>query len=346
MSIVTRYFSTSSAGAGDGTTWADRAALFSSGTWSVVITGFDFTSDSMEARIGPGTYACSQSLVSGVFANPPSATALLSLVACDSSGSLLPHPNPGWVSAQPVWDTSGMPLIETASNIIIVSGAYMVAILLRFASSASASGVISCNAYHCVTTNTLTSISARGISANGALMGCVAVVTGSSYQGAISGHASNCRMECNASAGAGERIGHHTPSGDGNTVIGAAQGSVSAGGTGSTISNYIVIGGTNSIAHAGSSASMRVISSVLVGSSGYAIGGTLGGGFLVGCRARDNTSGVSQAANNHVIDCITSAGSDADEFVDAASGDYRIKYGSILWGKGIGAGDGPATITG
>jgi len=40
MAIVTRYFSTTSAGAGDGTTWADRAMLFptsitvNSGTWS------------------------------------------------------------------------------------------------------------------------------------------------------------------------------------------------------------------------------------------------------------------------------------------------------------------------
>ena len=36
MSLITRYFSTAS-GAGDGTTWADRAALFAAGAWSSVI---------------------------------------------------------------------------------------------------------------------------------------------------------------------------------------------------------------------------------------------------------------------------------------------------------------------
>jgi hypothetical protein len=34
--------------------------------------------------------------------------------------------------------------------------------------------------------------------------------------------------------------------------------------------------------------------------------------------------------------------SDADEFVDAANGDYRIKNTSIYWGRNIGAGDEPA----
>jgi hypothetical protein len=37
----------------------------------------------------------------------------------------------------------------------------------------------------------------------------------------------------------------------------------------------------------------------------------------------------------------TSAGTDADEFVDAAGGDYRVKYGSTIWGKGYGVSDEP-----
>ena len=71
MAIVTRYFSTASAGAGDGTTWANRAILFTGGAWSTVITGFAFNgSDSMVARIGPGTYTVTVGMASGLFANP------------------------------------------------------------------------------------------------------------------------------------------------------------------------------------------------------------------------------------------------------------------------------------
>jgi hypothetical protein len=46
---------------------------------------------------------------------------------------------------------------------------------------------------------------------------------------------------------------------------------------------------------------------------------------------------------NEIFDA---AGSDADEFVDAANGDYRIKNTSVYWGRGIGAGDEPASSGG
>lgn len=36
---------------------------------------------------------------------------------------------------------------------------------------------------------------------------------------------------------------------------------------------------------------------------------------------------------------VTTSGTDADEYVDAGAGDYRIKNTSVYWGMGIGAGD-------
>lgn len=112
MALTVRYFSTSSAGAGDGTTWADRAALFSSGNWSSIITGHDFTSSGLRCRVGPGTYSCSQLLQNSLFTNAPTADKPLIVEGADSSGDRLSSPMP-WVSAQPVWDDSSQPVIST-----------------------------------------------------------------------------------------------------------------------------------------------------------------------------------------------------------------------------------------
>jgi len=66
-------------------------------------------------------------------------------------------------------------------------------------------------------------------------------------------------------------------------------------------------------------------------------------------RLRDNASGdVSVLANyetawNYTTDPYASqAIADADEFVDSANGDFRIKSGSPIWGMGYGVGDQPA----
>jgi hypothetical protein len=72
------------------------------------------------------------------------------------------------------------------------------------------------------------------------------------------------------------------------------------------------------------------------------------------CRIRDTVSGAFDGMGNYPDSFgndTTEAGADADardaaELVDAANGDYRIKYGSAYWGKGLGAGDGPAPASG
>src|SRR5688572_9346902 len=136
MAVVVKYFSTTGAGAADGTTWTDRAALFSAGNWATQITGFAFNgTDSLKCLIGPGTYTCSQALASGLFANAPSVANPLILHACDGSGVQLAIPEPEWTSDQPVtWDTT-LPVIATTTNISTINLATCLAVLLKFTAS-------------------------------------------------------------------------------------------------------------------------------------------------------------------------------------------------------------------
>ena len=64
-------------------------------------------------------------------------------------------------------------------------------------------------------------------------------------------------------------------------------------------------------------------------------------------RFRNNTAGNITGIGNwpETQDNITTSGSDSDEYVDAASYDFRIKSTSSLWGKGYGAGDQPASAS-
>ena len=118
MAIVRRFFDSAGAGTADGTSWANRAPLLSAGVVSTIIRGFDFTSDSLEAYIGPGTYAITSTL--STFTSPgggsPTVNNSCSLMGCDSSGNLWIPPNLDWCSAQPTWNTAGMPLINNGSN--------------------------------------------------------------------------------------------------------------------------------------------------------------------------------------------------------------------------------------
>jgi hypothetical protein len=65
------------------------------------------------------------------------------------------------------------------------------------------------------------------------------------------------------------------------------------------------------------------------------------------CRLRNNTSNFSGMGNYpETFSVVTAAGTDADEFVNAAAGDYRIKNTSTYWGKNLGPGDEPAASGG
>jgi len=114
------------------------------------------------------------------------------------------------------------------------------------------------------------------------------------------------------------------------------------------LTKCLVAGGATGIVMPGNSAptqTSQVTGCVVVNCGGYGIAATadLCNALIANNRLRNNTSGNFNGFGNYPTDSNnTSSGTNADEFVDAAGGDYRIKNTSSLWGKGYGAGDEPA----
>lgn len=351
MALVIRYFSTTSAGAADGTTWADRAALFSAGVWSSVITGFNFTGgDSLVARIGPGSYTCSQSLATGVFTSgAPAIGRFLILEAADSSGDALAHPDPDWVSAQPAWDDSSMPVIATATNVATLEAGFIESKLLKFTASAVNGWIVSGSILHsCVLVHSGNMGSGRGLT-NGNAFGCVIKMTGTQWDYATNSGCHNTRLEGNPSASSNNRNGNAGGTMTKSTAYGFVGYAFLASSTGGAVDS-VFVGGSYGIYNNHASNLKLVRNCVIVGAANWGVATAAAASMTItNCRLRNNTSGaITATSTGEAIELSndTTSGTDADEFVDAANRDYRIKYGSAYWGKGIGAGDGPATIVG
>ena len=203
MAVVTRYFSTTSAGAGDGTTWADRAALFSGGNWSSIITGFAFNvGNALEARVGPGNYTVTQNLVPGLFANPPTILNPIVIRACDSSGSNWIPPSPSWLSCTPTWDTTNMPIITCGTTITAramdLSNAVVIGLSWRPGPSGHFQTLVNGGSFHW--NYFLLNVGGnQGIGGStSAFWNCSTLVTaniGSGGAGGMEGSAFNCRCE-------------------------------------------------------------------------------------------------------------------------------------------------------
>jgi hypothetical protein len=366
MAIVTRYFSTTGAGAADGTTWANRAALFSSGNWSSVITGFNFSgSDSLECRIEGGlTYTCSQSLASGLFANVPTALNQITLAGCDSSGDELAVPDPDWVSSQPAFSTTTFPVLSSSTNIAMINLNHCNARFLRLESSGGTTNPPVSNAWRgllswCYLLNSAANTSAHclNMTSRVRVANCVLVVTGSSYNANVlitntDSMLSNCRLVGNASASSGNRRGcfasQHTVVtgctamdhiGDGFTVDATAVDQQAwflnclADTVGNGFSRVNTSGTQTFYTHF-----TRCIATNCTGYGFLATGSNRA--HLFYCRARDASSG-NAVDNSPTGTLYTTAETDANEYVDAASGDYRIKNTATIWGKGYGPGDEP-----
>lgn len=373
MAIVTRYFGTSAAGAGDGTSWADRAALFSSGNWSSVITGFNFSgSDSLKAMIGPGSHSCGQTLAAGLFANAPTAANPLILHGCDASGVQLVPSNPGWVSAQPCdWD-SGLPVIATTSNILTINLANTIARLLKCTASAVNGQVLSVHQMDwCYVLNSHSASGVCAVSNAYPVTNCCFVCSGATYNAVYTSNINlgqgfdNVRIESAGSSGNrnGLVVSAFAPSAHVSnvTVVGAGGNGIllSGGANHDLITRCTLVGcGDDAIdiSRSGASTRERVSNCIITGSGGYGIHAS-----NVACvgaannRLRHNTSGPFNGFGNYPTDLdndtdasmyASQAVADAAEYVNPAGGDYRIKYGSPLWGRGIGAGDEPAPTGG
>lgn len=368
MALVVRYFSTSSAGAGDGTSWADRAALFTTGNWSSVITGFDFSgSDSMECRIEGGlTYTCSQSLATGLFSNAPTVANPLMLHGCDSSGNKLSPPDPDWVSAQPAFTDTSLPTIDSTTNITQVNLTTCQLRLTKHTASGRNGAVILALLMDWGVVSNSTSNSSAGAVASVLVSNSVLSCSGSSY-GAVASQVNAIPMDNVRVEGVAGSSGNR----DGVAFSGTTARNV--------LSRLTVVGnGGRGIAYTGSNAGVTLFLNdctvvgnagdqvqfpntasqtnicvarrcLITGGGAYGINPGANTNLLVSqCRLRDNTSGNLGTFGNYPTDLnnYTTDSDDATEYVNAAGGDYRIKYGSAIWGMGFGAGDEPAPAGG
>jgi hypothetical protein len=366
MAIVTRYFSTTGAGAADGTTWADRAALFSAGNWSTVITGFDFGgADSMLALIEGGlTYTCSQTLQAATFSvAQPTAANNLVLHGCNSSGTILEPPDPDWTSDQPAFSDATLPIIPITTNIHAVNQAYIFPRLIKFTGSGNTTNpVAGGNISHhdwCIIVNSTSNTNAKAVETNSTLTNCVVEMTGTSYLFAVGVQTMhNCRVIGNISASSGNRNGWAPTSASpfaynctfydhpasqiapssASTAFSLNLGRCTVDGAGSS-GSCVLLPSTASQAQVA-----RIFNSVFVNSGAFGINAQSAARvFAVQNRLRDNTSGNFGGFLNHISTetNYTTDAADADDFVDAASGDYRIKNTAAIWGKGYGVSDQP-----
>jgi hypothetical protein len=372
MAVVTRYFSTASAGAGDGTTWADRAELFSAGNWSSVITGFGFAaSDSLLCLIGPGTYTCSQALNNTTITTDPVAATQLYLHGCDSSGVALEPPDKDWTAADVAFSDSTLPVISANSNINIIDQAFTNVRLLKF--TMGTSGIVGSVIANCRTMDWCAVIHERSADVSCVSASCRSLtnswcqVTGTQYNFVIQRSSvglitSNVKVIGNSSASAGNRDGVDLSASDrwaschrvcvyNNPRFGINVTSTDAN-QGGIISQCVVANnGSDGIQFSATAAQANawtVVRNSITGNGAYGIDGQSSRIMLAGNRFRDNTSGNITSLGNapDTFETYTTDTDDASEYVDTATGDFRIKNTATIWGMGYGVADEPAASGG
>lgn len=367
-SIAIRYFAPTGAGAADGTTWADRAALLSAGSYTTPLTGYAFNTDAMEARVQGGqTYTPTQALASGLFGNAPAIATPLIVVGCDSSGNVLAIPDPNWLSPMPAWSTSTLPVLNTTTNIGTLNLTTVSCTLVAFTASGRNGAVIqaSLDISWCSVINSTANTAAVAISAVSALANCICQCTGSSYDSIISNgnqsFAQNIRLE-GVAGSSGNRRGW-TQSGNSAfanrlTIVncGGEAAIYTGTGTGQFLRFYRFTLANNGATafKANSTASQTTIyvaeGGMITGNTGWGIDGNSNGArwLVIQTRLRDNSSGDITGIGNYPTDLpgmLTTDSDDATEYVSTgANGDFRIKNTAAIWGKGYGAGDEPPAI--
>lgn len=359
---------------GDGTSWAKRGALLTGTSFSAVFKALDFTSDSIEVRLEGGqTYTHAEGIQLTFWAAPPTLATPLIIHGCDSSGNRLAPPDPNWVSAQPEYSVSTFPVLRATTAIYTSDIAAMLIMrCVSITSSGRAGGVFTaaCVLEWCRVENSTNNAAATGLSnGNASLRSCIVVMSGTSFSYAINrssgagpgGVTDNVRVVDAGNGTSGTMggvvvAGNQYPQLDHCTFIGFVNivyfsGTSTAANVQATHCVFVGSSGDTILlrSDAAQAGTSSVTASIIVDSGAYAINAQSAANVIVrGCRLRDNTSGNFAGMGNYPEDLgnDVSAGTDSDEFVDAAAGDYRIKATSALWGKGIGAGDGPATIVG
>lgn len=361
MAIVRRYFSTAGSGAADGTSWADRAAFLSAGVISTIIRGFDYTSDSLEVFLGPGTYTITTSISAFTGAGVPTALNPCMFIACDSSGNRWVPPDPDWCSAQPMWSDTDMPIWNNGSNQLVSQAGVL---LYGIKAVGSHNGVListHLSMNWCYVENTNGGTSTGASTGSGAIdENCVLVCSGTGYaqiSNVASVTMSNVRMVGNLSATSGARNGWITGSNGvwdlrRCTIINNVGIDLHWSGTGTGVAAYLTncliwnatATGGACVSCAGTRTSPGLLRNNIIvraGTFGFDQTGSARHVFFNNA-FRDCSSGnVSNVANLPTND-ITITETDSQLFVDSASLDLRIKSTSAHWGKNLGAGDEPA----
>ena len=366
MGVVTRYFDVSAAGAGDGTSWANRAALFSGGNWSTVITGHDFSSDSLQVFIGPGTYTCNQTLSSGLFSvAAPSVLRPISLISCDASGDRWEPPDATWTSARPVWDVSGMPVIQCGTSLTVNLSSINNIRLYGLRLTSGPSGLFA----SIVGTGELLDWCVVDLvcsSGNSQLVN-LAKVQNSVFRNHVSTTWNEKCVAVNSSRACDnvrceQSVVNNSSSaivfGDGGisrvsrcTAVGFAKGfwQTNSVATASFIVDRCLAWKSDNVGTAfyyNSNASPltyhNLIQSVAVGFEFAIRVGASDPTYISNTWVRGYTTETSGTVGSMPRDLSTWSSTDDSDFVSSATGDFRIKYGSPLWGLGVGVEDEPA----
>ncbi len=362
MGITQRFFSTAGHGAADGTTWDDRAQLINAGTWSSVITGFDFVGggNSLQCFIGPGTYTCTTSFASGLFSNAPTIANQLFFCGCDSSGVLLTSPDESWLSAQPAFDASTFPVIDATTNIATMALANTVMMFLKFTSSGRNGAVITGGSAMrwCVVNQNTNNTAAIALGAALRSVNCVFTCSQAAYDSVVSVTPAvlptlfNTRVEgVTGSSGnrRGVTVAGNTFAAELTTVVNnGAEGLIFTGtGTGQKIVLHrctVANNGATGVKANSTAAQTDMYEChgcMITGNGTAGIDGNSGARWMVAHnRLRDNTTDITGLLNFPTdLNNYTTDSDDTTEYVSTgANGDFSIKAtATAIWNKGYGA---------
>jgi len=348
MAVVIRYFDVTGAGNADGTTFADRAPLFNSGTISTIITNFNFSgSDSLECVCEPGTYSMSTTVNAAAFTNAPTTT---NQIYFRSSSFVVPD----WIAPLPAFGRSTMVRIQSSSNVqFSLANSNLYGISFEFSGTNGAIlGNVFASYNWCILENSTNNTNAQCSSSNSAtFINCCLICSGTSFGRVVAsagGLLLNCRLEGNSAASSGDRHGvvsaASLPAILKSAIVGIPGIAINMTGTGNqacTVVSSVLYAAGGGIFHASTTSTGRstVESNIIVITGGDGITLTANVNTITRNRIRVSGTALPGQANLPTALNFTDSGSDAAEFVNVANGDYRIKFGSTYWGKSIGAGD-------
>lgn len=371
MAIVTLYFSTTGAGLQDGSTWANRAPFLVTGTVNSIIRAFNFGgTDSMMALLdNTGTYAFTTSLAVGSFTvAAPTIPNPLIFHGCDNTGTPIGLTSPVWTSTQvPTWMSLCPTFTATTVTPINVATAFMRFINISTTATNNPTSLAAGLDYVSITSSQ-SNTAAIGISSSIVkITNCYVKMAGTSYaQGIAATNGAvidNVRVEGNPSATSGVRAGIAIAGTTANrrlsrsTVFNhAGIGILDSGAnainsfncSNNTVANCGGTGISNNVT-ASQSSSIFQYGNMITGCGGFGIDAGAADIFLSQSRLRNNTSGNLTNFANYPINMDVNvsniygsqAAADAAEYVDSTNLDFRIKYGSPIWGFNYGVADQP-----